>query len=229
MDEIGKMEEFASEGLPLGEPANVKIQTNPEGRLFLQDYDDLIQELQEMERRMKMHGLADEAIKIWNVMCEAQGWDPKTIQDRGLSREFFHGLTTQYSSRIRHMREQRRATDESIPEDDEQIRLFIQRFNVILHSPCFTLDLRAAEYFANWAESLVGDDNFFGWGTNPRLRPRTVILMFEGTYMMPFDKAQILSRFMMNPLPLTPFFHKKKKKKKKKDLTSKTHNSNLID
>ncbi|KAI2621596.1 hypothetical protein GGR54DRAFT_71614 [Hypoxylon sp. NC1633] len=194
-----------------------RIHANPAGFDVLRDFDTMILEVQRMDEALRKADYVNAATELFNRLCDLNGVEAPakdSAGDTGIQVEIIRYASLYFAGRVRFLRhyidsqlrveelnrEHFDKTDHPIqphPFDDqpdwdkESVQLLIADFNSTVHGTNFLQDMRLVEFYANWSEPFMAREQN-GHEKFPRITPQLCTYMFERTYCIPVERANLL-------------------------------------
>ncbi|KAI0118998.1 hypothetical protein F4814DRAFT_410192 [Daldinia grandis] len=183
-----------------GERAIRRMHANTAGWDVLEDFDLILEELNKLQIELDTYARGNSADRLFTSIADAYDWDVTELRKSGFHHEIMNYVGFTMMGRLRYMRDFYRKGRNNLPDgvrdllDETSITLSTRYFSSAVHSASMADDVRAVEWFSNWAVHFPGRHN--REFPRPQLDSATAIGLFEGVYKIKYEHA---IRLLSNP------------------------------
>ncbi|KAI1658892.1 hypothetical protein F4813DRAFT_355061 [Daldinia decipiens] len=195
--ELSNVGEYSRDRGAVDNPATAqktvrRLHTNTTGWAFLEDFDLIMAELNKLQMELEASNRGNAADRLFTSIAEAYDWNVDELRKTGFHQEIMTYVGSTMMGRLRFMRDhyrKARGSDRTGPDflDETSLTLSTRYFSAAVHSASLSDDVRAVEWFSNWAVHFPGRHN--RELPTIQLHTDTIIGLFETVYTIKYENA----------------------------------------
>ncbi|KAI2778587.1 hypothetical protein F4815DRAFT_501186 [Daldinia loculata] len=183
----------ATDNPATGEKNVRRMHANTTAWGLLEDFDLILAELHKLQIELETSNRGNAADRLFSSIAEAYDWNVEELRKSGFHQEIMTYVGSTMMGRLRYMRDHYRKERGPVTHgvrdllDETSITLSTRYFSAFVHSASMSDDVRAVEWFSNWAVHFPGRHN--REFPTPQLDSATAIGLFETVYKIKYEHA----------------------------------------